>query len=657
MILPLAVAWFGCGQPTTSVVNPAPPQRLPEPPTAAARTVAAPSIPERIDEEVVVSPDGKTWAALLHDRITIRDVSTGLEVASAREIRPSARIALLDGRRVVVADFEGVRIAGGPELKQTQLRLDIAAGPNGQLALVDKTSIEIIDVARPDRVIARAARSGGHLHASPVWHGKTLVIFDGKVEVWRVDGDKLSRTSQQDGGSFAVSWNGERIATAHKSGAIRVTDPDGKTVLEMKSDHARTLGFVGETLYVQSGAHYLKRWHNGQLVEASKLPIETEHWAETPTGLLAGANGLLVETPTGYELAGTIDPGAPIAALAWSRAGDQLAIAANHDITLLERSGVRATKGQWFHVSTLAYRGTTHELWWGEPEGRTMKWDATASTGEHHLADAGEPQPVGKSPLLALSSDGALYLVQPGLDRDLELRNATTSAIAQRLHIPSRFSPQTPLHVKAATFVDGDKRIAITGEGATALWNVPLKVLAWRVDQDLLAASASTVASGSTNVHGWDLATERSIGTLDVMATATAFSPDGRMLAVGTHGGAIQLVDVETWNVTTSIAAHETAVSQLAWRPDGKVFATGSVGGVIKVWSADAKPIVTIAIGRNTLPNGSMIRLPNQPAPGSVEPDAWLALFAEGTTLGNGNRFLRGASKRAPSTAWATLFP
>jgi WD40 repeat protein len=65
--------------------------------------------------------------------------------------------------------------------------------------------------------------------------------------------------------------------------------------------------------------------------------------------------------------------------------------------------------------------------------------------------------------------------------------------------------------------------------------------------------------------------------------TATAFSPDDRMVALGTYG-LIQLVELQTTGVRERFALEKQSVASLAFRPDGKHLASDLGNGELLVW-------------------------------------------------------------------------
>jgi WD40 repeat protein len=78
-----------------------------------------------------------------------------------------------------------------------------------------------------------------------------------------------------------------------------------------------------------------------------------------------------------------------------------------------------------------------------------------------------------------------------------------------------------------------------------------------------------------------------------------AFSPDGRLVAVGTTSGDIVLADTHTGRVQRRWQAAPGAVKYLTFTPDGRFILSGAVDGKASLWSVDtpatANAVIDIA--------------------------------------------------------------
>ena len=77
----------------------------------------------------------------------------------------------------------------------------------------------------------------------------------------------------------------------------------------------------------------------------------------------------------------------------------------------------------------------------------------------------------------------------------------------------------------------------------------------------------------------WDAASGKVLHQLDAneeSTTALALSPDGRRLAAGGDGDAIQVWNLETEHRDEQLKGHRDTISALAFSPDGTLLASGS---------------------------------------------------------------------------------
>lgn len=71
-------------------------------------------------------------------------------------------------------------------------------------------------------------------------------------------------------------------------------------------------------------------------------------------------------------------------------------------------------------------------------------------------------------------------------------------------------------------------------------------------------------------------------------ALHASFSPDGRVLAVGSRDGAVRLWDPSSAVPLALLQGHTSASVITAWSPDGLTFASGSKDGTCRVWDLAA---------------------------------------------------------------------
>jgi WD40 repeat protein len=116
------------------------------------------------------------------------------------------------------------------------------------------------------------------------------------------------------------------------------------------------------------------------------------------------------------------------------------------------------------------------------------------------------------------------------------------------------------------------KSIQLTRDYATAL--------AYSPDGKLLAV-------GRDGITLWDLEKNQQRTFFDARqktVLALAFSPDGKLLASGGEDRTVQVWDVELLRSAGTIIGHLGAVSSVAFSPDSRRLASGSADGVTKIW-------------------------------------------------------------------------
>ncbi|HLP87471.1 MAG TPA: serine/threonine-protein kinase [Nostocaceae cyanobacterium] len=78
---------------------------------------------------------------------------------------------------------------------------------------------------------------------------------------------------------------------------------------------------------------------------------------------------------------------------------------------------------------------------------------------------------------------------------------------------------------------------------------------------------------------------------------AVAFSPDGQILATGSHDNTIKLWDVNTGQLISTLLGHSWSVVALAFTDDGKNLISASWDQTIKIWQLSAKTEIATLSG------------------------------------------------------------
>lgn len=227
--------------------------------------------------------------------------------------------------------------------------------------------------------------------------------------------------------------------------------------------------------------------------------------------------------------------------------------------------------GNVFGVGTVTYSPDGKLLATGLPTGQTGLWDVAKHRPLNYLHMGGESLAFSPdSKLLAIGSrTGSVYLFDPA-----ERSDDIVAYFDHRSDVTAlAFSPDGRTVASA-----GDDSESNSGRNdTTQLWNV---------------------AKLDPQPHGQD--GPRQILDQPREATAAAFSPDSRTLAVGHPDGEVWLWDVTTGRKKGMLRNdYLTAVADLEFSPDGKTIATTTaLGGGVLLWNvADRMPRALLETG------------------------------------------------------------
>jgi WD40 repeat protein len=113
-----------------------------------------------------------------------------------------------------------------------------------------------------------------------------------------------------------------------------------------------------------------------------------------------------------------------------------------------------------------------------------------------------------------------------------------------------------------------------------------------------LSADGRTAAAGDTAgaLFIWELSSESPSHKfttqpgeeegVSTLVWEVAFTPDGSLIASADGSGSINVWDVKTGELLTSLPGHKLAVSAISFNPDGRTLASGGLDGAIYIWQA-----------------------------------------------------------------------
>jgi WD40 repeat protein len=171
--------------------------------------------------------------------------------------------------------------------------------------------------------------------------------------------------------------------------------------------------------------------------------------------------------------------------------------------------------------------------------------------------------------------------------------------------------------------------VRFTPDGTSVLvGQLPLvRVLNWRTGMQraeigrcsgthdaLLAPDRASIALPGHALMFCDARTFEVVRTIELehSACASAFSPDGRRLALADSRGAVALCDVESGAIVPCLPSvsdvREVGVQALAWSPDGERIATASEDGWVRIWHVGTREVLVELPGHDTTIPGTGAR-------------------------------------------------
>jgi len=90
------------------------------------------------------------------------------------------------------------------------------------------------------------------------------------------------------------------------------------------------------------------------------------------------------------------------------------------------------------------------------------------------------------------------------------------------------------------------------------------------------------------------------------------WSPSGKMIAVGTFDGNIQLWDVDSNLIKDTIGGNgQDSIFQLDWSADGKMLAFGESTGMVSIWSGDEQAVTKTLMNPDDSPASDLAWSPD----------------------------------------------
>ena len=588
---------------------------------------------------VAFSPDGKTLVNGMYDTILIWDVTTGnlLKSIKRQRARINALRILEDNKTLLCENYDGsvrlwdvttglekknfnpkssdgfggvLRSAFGYEVTTAGLYLNkiqenglYAIGyENGKIQLKDATTGQL------QKTFQGAKEHVSQLVFSP--DGTRLVAnyANAPIRLWDVTTGQSLKTLTQNAkmwGILKFSQDGKTLACQKQSGEIELWDVATKILRTTLGEDLRipihTLAFSpdAKTVVAANPNGEIRIWNANTGAEVSVF--STAHtrkfgalaFSPDSTRLASGHINtiMLWDARTFTQLSNRVDTNAWINAVVFSPDGSTLNSVKSFSFKKRTRGpfikeGVRSTLSLWDTRTGDKLSDLPVESYLGELPKLSGVQNSSSST-------------TGAIGVVVFSQNGSM------LATALNSKKATKD-YRFTLHLWN--IPHRTVNLTLKGHTDTVNALAFTAEGQTLasgsddgtirLWETSTgteilklesgktRALAFSTDGKILASVSSSIRI--YKIQLWDIATGSLLTSIkgeNNPENVLAFSPDSKILASGSRDGTIQLWDVDTGNKLSTLKGHVDWVNALVFSADGNTLASGSQDGAIFLWN------------------------------------------------------------------------
>jgi WD40 repeat protein len=551
-----------------------------------------------------------------------------LRLMLARAMQPlDALEAIVDSGPVtqIVPSPDGARVA------------TIGAG-RASLWTADGAPIAKLEGAWRSIVAIAWSRDGARL--AVIGSGEPVMIFDAH------DGRRVATLATDIGaGSLLFSADGRRVFYADFA-SLRAFDAESGALIAKVEAHLELLAITTDgTTLVADGEEAWSTRDAGTLAETSRHPHAGKGASDAASS--DGAR-IAVETDAGAAVFATAGAGdKPIATIASGANTDRIYLDHGGDraLTLDETRGasVQALAGGDAHVlmaaqvaaiapdgSRVAAAGEDGTIWIFDHDGaplarlpghrRTLRALAFDPTGTRLYSGGEEGVRVWRAPAadpsrvrLELSS----YLVDDGVTADgsalVTLGGAgdpITDAVirdAQTGKAITTLGGTEPLWSASIT-PDGARVATSSTLGHVTIWDARAAKKLATIDTIAFAARWSPdgtrlVTCGERDAILWDAQTGaqlRAFPGVDELVTSARFSADGARVVTAAHDGVARVYDASTGALELTLAGHADYLIDAAFDPRGERLVTASADGTARLWDAASGAQLAILGGHTT---------------------------------------------------------
>lgn len=531
--------------------------------------------PPNLAEDIVISPDGGS-AAVTYDRdgrdgrVELLNLSTDHPVATFKgthlgPFSPDGRLLLVvDGHRqpFLVEVATGKRLDEPPLPTHTETELAFDPDPAVPiLALVTSHNVEFWD-----RRLGKSVSTNTHnaVISAIAWQGDMLAIGDevGGIRVWnfRTGKDRLLQTHRSLVAKLLFSADAEQLFSTSSDGDNACWDPHtGSRLLVSERSRPLQCSRDGSTLMFGND----EVWGTTQTLRAQgfrRINCEDAGYGRmrglnfSPGGrrlLVMKQSGLyFYDTVTGEKL--LFQPLFGVSG-AWFLNGGRTVLAQDHDALY------------WFDLSTSNRVMSLTERRRKPLPGTTWLEPGTLSPDGSILA--------------ICNGSGPVVLLDPNSGEEIQ-RVPSQSAVVATVSNEARWTAIRDLPDPTTMLVRN-----LSGASEPLSFNLVDGSGAFSPDGRWLLASSAREHNFVELPRGKVRKTVAANGRAYRRAAAAAWSPDGRLAAVVTGRGQIELLQTDSWeHVVTLTSPQPTILSSLAFSPDQRFVAAGTTEEQVELW-------------------------------------------------------------------------
>jgi WD40 repeat protein len=285
-------------------------------------------------------------------------------------------------------------------------------------------------------------------------------------------------------------------------------------------------------------------------------------------------------------------------------------------LTSTHYSGILGAQGA--SISGLAFLASRELVVSSSRDGTVSIWNLATNRLIHRIDQPFghiSPDSQGWVRSLALSTDGRTLAVG-GNDGNTSGFALWDVSLPDRPRLVATSPSGAPISLTEVSFGLNGRLLAAAGEGAVSIWdladlNQPRHVTTMPLRKSetvrsiAVAADGRTVSAALVHDYGlvWDISDRkrpRRIGQLPKVTGTVAYSPKGRILAVGEAGGRLRLYEVSKSQMpralSPAVSGHGSMLSSIAYAADGRTLVTGSRDRSTIVWDVN-NPMAPTRVG------------------------------------------------------------